>query len=119
MSKAKELKELIEQLLHLSPLNEMARVGKVAGGIVFVNSEDHNPPHINYIKDGKLVAKVRIPTANIKNKSELIVIDLGSAYQDYLLTSLIKWFNRTSVRGGVKGKNWQIAKFLWDSVHNK
>lgn len=114
MSKAKS-KDLLE---HLLSLNEMAKVGEFSNGIVFVNSEDHDPPHVHYIKDGKLVAKVEIPIKDIKSKSELSVIAEGSAYQDYLLTSLAKWFNQVSTKGGVKGKNWQIAKFLWDSVHN-
>jgi hypothetical protein len=39
--------------------------------------------------------------------------------EDHLLTSLTKWFNRTSVRSGIKGKNWQIAKLAWKLIHNK
>ena len=115
MEKTKS-KDLLE---HLMSLNEMAKVGEFSDGVVFVNSEDHDPPHVHYIKDGKLVAKVEIPINDIKNKSELVVMIEGSAYQDYLLTSLVKWFNQYSNKYGVKGRNWQHALNAGYMVHNK
>jgi len=103
---------VLEKLLSL---NEMAKVGEFSDGVVFVNSEDHGSPHMHFLKDGKLIAKIEIPSNDVKN---LVIVDYGIAYKDYLITSLVKWLNQVSVKGGVKGKNWQIAKFLWDSVHN-
>jgi len=115
MSKTKS-KDLLE---HPLSLNEMAKVGEFSDGKIMVYSEDHDPPHIHFLKDDILIAKVVIPTKDIKNLSDVVIKEKGAAYKDYLITSLIKWMNQVGTKRGVKAKNWRLALILWDALHNK
>ena len=103
----------------LNTVNEMGTVGKFSNCTVIANSLDHGQPHVHYLCDGKLVAKIEIPNKVIKNQSELKIVEKGSAYKEYLMTDFVKWVNSTKqMKDGSKMKNYDYASTAWDILHN-
>jgi len=95
--------------------DEMAIVGKFSDCKIIINSNDHGSPHVHYLCNGKLVAKIEIPNENVKNQTELTIIKKGLVYNTYLMTNFVKWINDNHPI--TKTANYNAALAIWDALH--
>jgi len=103
----------------LNTVNEMGTVGKFSNCIVIINSLDHGNPHVHYICNGDLVAKIEIPDKDVKNQSELVLIEKGIAHKEHLMNNFVKWINSyKQLKDGSKIKNYDYASTAWNILHD-
>lgn len=106
--------KIAEKVLNI--INEMAVVGKFSNCKVIINSNDHGSPHVHYLCDNKLVAKIAIPNTDVKNQSELTIVKKGLAYDEHLMTDFVKWLN--SAHPITKTANYNTALAVWSALHD-
>lgn len=119
-----EMRREIEEdnfINELQQMNEQAKIDhdQISGRKVFINSDDHNPPHIHWkIVDKKITLKISISSDKI---IATIPKHLSKNWNDYPgeKKKYLNYMKSKVAKKGIKSKYRDYAQSTWDDLHEE